>query len=114
MSRAPAPAVLHETVGRVGSICMLASDSGFRISSRRCDLDVPVRLEVGHMILHLVQGSPRGQAAPIHLLFERAEYEVLRFRDIDDRSEQRVEFGLVRNERVAPKTQTTRFTEQDQ
>jgi hypothetical protein len=93
---------------------MLASDFGFRISTSRRDLDFPVRFEVRHVVLHIVQGGACGQTAPVHALIERAQNDVLRFRCIDDSSEQLVELGLVRDDRVAPKTKSARFAKENQ
>ena len=50
----------------------------------------------------------------MHLPFERTENDVLRLRYIDNSSEQLVEFGLMRDERVTPKTESARLADQNQ
>ena len=66
------------------------------------------------MFLHIVKLRAACQAAPVHLAVGGPENDVLRIWNTDYGPEQLVEFHLVGHERVAPKTESARFVEQNQ
>ena len=78
------------------------------------DIHFPVRLEVRHVILHIVKRCSACEATPVHLPVGRPKNDVLRIGTTDHGPEQLVEFRFVGHERIAPKTESARLVEQNQ
>jgi hypothetical protein len=92
---------------------MLASLSVFRIPARWREVDLPVRLEISHLVLHIVKRRLARHAPPVCLPADGTQNDVVRLPRADRIGEHPVQFRLVGHQRLAPKTESTRLVEQN-
>src|SRR5437773_2463852 len=76
----------------VGSSWVLARVLVLGIPAPWRDIHFPVRLEVRHVILHIVKRCSACEATPVHLPVGRPKNDVLRIGTTDHGPEQLVEF----------------------
>jgi hypothetical protein len=110
--------MIARTARSAGSISRLASPSVLalvlRIPAGWRDFDIPVRLDIRSMRLHVVERGTIGQTLSVRLSIQGTKDHVFWFRGPDHAAEHCVEFRFMGDERFAPQTEAARFAQQHQ
>ena len=97
---------------------MLASGSVFAsvcwMPAGRREVYLPVRFEVRHVLLHVIQRCRPCQAPSVRPPIRGTEHDVLGFGNRDDSAKQRVEFRFVCDQRFTPQTEATGLAQKHQ